>query len=713
MNRKQKKNTVATEPFSASLPLVSEKNIFVKWQLAIVFAFACLLYVQTISYDYALDDAIVILNNKFTQKGFGGVKDLMTKDTFHGFFGENKKLVSGGRYRPLSLVTFAAEISIFGKHPGLSHAINVLLYACTGLLLLLLLYKFFPPQNGLFSFLGIPFVATILFMAHPLHTEVVANIKGRDEIMCLLLSICSMWLIWKHSEKKNYFLYALALLSFMLACLSKENAITFLAVIPLSFWFFSSKKIKEIFILSIPFVVVAGIFWFLRGHFTGSGTDMEVTEILNNPFYGASVSQKFATIIFTFGKYLLLLVFPHPLTHDYYFNQIPIKSWSDFRVIFALLINVALLVFAMLRLQKKDVLSFSILFYFATFSVVSNVLFPIGVTMSERFVYVSSLGFCIAFAHLLQKAIKDWNQLQNNMVALSIVGVLVLGFSIKTIARNPAWQDNMTLFKTDIKNSPNSAKLNNSLGGQLVEKSDLEKDTTKRFTMLREGMGYLNHAVQIYPNYSIAWMLMGNGYYRDHQQYDKAILCYKNSLASNSQNRDAALNLAITYNAKGALREAVKAYYYYEGIVGNLSPEQYLNVEDIYKRMGEADSALLVLKKIESIKPDFPGLNREYGTIMGQFKNDVNEAIRYLNLAVQDNPKDATAWENLGVAYAISSNYSKAIQALEQALQLTPNNFNIYRNIANCYTQLGQHAKAQEMMSRGALMEAGVQRTQN
>ena len=94
-------------------------------------------YLNTLSFEHALDDDIVIVNNIFTEKGIKGIPDLLTKDSFHGFFKKKKNLVSGGRYRPLSLITFALENELFGKektngsfehNARIGHAINILLY---------------------------------------------------------------------------------------------------------------------------------------------------------------------------------------------------------------------------------------------------------------------------------------------------------------------------------------------------------------------------------------------------------------------------------------------------------------------------------------------------------------------------------------------------------------------------------------------------------
>src|SRR6185369_7431243 len=101
-----------------------------------------------------------------------------TRDTFDGYTNV-KNLVAGGRYRPLSVITFAIEIGIFGPgHPAKSHFVNIVLYG----LLVVMLFKFM--RDHLFKNNSlIPFIAALIFAIHPIHTEVVANIKSRDEIM--------------------------------------------------------------------------------------------------------------------------------------------------------------------------------------------------------------------------------------------------------------------------------------------------------------------------------------------------------------------------------------------------------------------------------------------------------------------------------------------------------------------------------------------------
>src|SRR5258708_14397470 len=190
-NKPPQNNSEAATKKTARKDL-SAKNFFSEhWrQLSIIFLLAVGLYIQSASFDYVLDDTILIVNNKFTQQGIKGIPDIFGYESFKGYFGDQKEMVEGGRYRPLSIATFAIEKTLTNGNKTISHLINILLYALTGILLYRVLLFMFPTARSGVSekkwFFTVPFVAVILFIAHPLYVEVVANVKFPDEIFALL-----------------------------------------------------------------------------------------------------------------------------------------------------------------------------------------------------------------------------------------------------------------------------------------------------------------------------------------------------------------------------------------------------------------------------------------------------------------------------------------------------------------------------------------------
>ncbi|MDD3741456.1 MAG: DUF1736 domain-containing protein, partial [Bacteroidales bacterium] len=431
----------------------------------VIFVFAFIIYANTLGHQYALDDKMTYWKNEFVQNGISGIKDILTYDSTAGMFGKDSKELEGGRYRPLSLITFALEVELFGKettdlsakapfkgHPGLSHFINIILYCFSLLILYKVLLKLFRDYKPKYWYLSIPFIATMLFAAHPLHTEAVANIKGRDEILAFLFSVAALNSIINFVDKNKKTELVNAFIFMFLGSMSKEITITFIAVIPICIYFFRKEKVSKYIISVIPLIAGALLYLIIRQIVIGDQKAIEATMLMNNPFLEATIGQRYATVVLTLLIYLKLLIFPHPLTWDYYPYHIPIVDWTDWRVILGLLLYVGLAIVAIKGLKNKSIYSFGILIFAATLSITSNIFFNIGAFMSERFVYVSLLGFCVIIAYLIsEKLNQKISHLQKyRKSATTIMIVILLAFSVKTISRNQVWENNLSLFSHDI-----------------------------------------------------------------------------------------------------------------------------------------------------------------------------------------------------------------------------------------------------------------------
>ena len=474
----------------------------------ILLALPFVLYGASIGYGYVLDDKIVLSENLFVKKGFAGIGDIFSTESFSGyeFFGNNQGAVTGGRYRPLSLATFAIEYAFVELKPGLSHFINILLYALTGLLIFRLFSLFFLKKEGISRYLGIPFLAAALFLLHPVHTEVVANIKGRDEILAVLLGLAAIYFSYRYWAKPHVIPLVLSGILFLLALFAKENAITLVPLVPLTFWFFCRSRKRELLIMTLPLLIASAVFLYARmnalGYFLTSGK--EVTSIMNNPFYGVGTGDKYATIFLTLGKYIQLLFVPHPLTHDYYPYQIPIIGWGDWRALLSLAFYLGLAYLAFRTFKQRSPLSWGILFFLATLSVTSNLFFPIGAFMNERFIYLPSLGFCILLAWLLVEKLPGWQPAWGKTAGIALLGIFALGFAIKSFTRVPDWKDHYTLNQAAARVSVNSARANSYMAYSMYLASRETSDRQKKDSLLTHAFPYVDRALKIYPTYTDA-----------------------------------------------------------------------------------------------------------------------------------------------------------------------------------------------------------------
>lgn len=699
-----KKRNVRKSPSKPS----SRKEKF-NWQVAVLFIIPFILYANTLQHQYALDDAIVITENNFTKQGFSGIGDILQNETFVGFFGIQKDLVAGARYRPLSLVTFAIEYEFFGLNPVVSHFINILLYTLTGLVLYFFLKLFIANVPGGKRYIHlIPFLATLIFIVHPIHTEAVANIKGRDEILCMLLSSMALFAFVKFMLIRKPSFFIIGCLSFFLALLTKENAYTFVFIIPLAAYFVLDNKrgIGTVF-LSVLLIAILG--FIIRSQVIGSLSTGGSNDLMNNPFAGASFSGHYATVMFTLGKYLQLMVFPHPLTHDYYPYHISLVNWGNFLVLTSIAAYLLMFYFGIKGLIKRSIPGFALIFYLITFSIVSNIVFPVGTFMGERLLFMPSFGIVLLFSWILVKipvwlkrkevlpsrSIQSFSSyfMASNPLGLIVLIIIILGFSYKTIDRNPVWENDTSLFLTDVHISVNSAKVNNAAGGKLYDLSQIETDPVVQKQQLEQAFIYLQKALEIYPNYQASWTTLGNVYYFLHKDYQKAIEAY--SKANDTKSYQNLLNIGQRAFMNKEYSNAILCFSAYKRFLpGNI--DGYLELGQAYLENRQPDQSIAILNEALNKFPQSDILNLRLGLAYGRGKGNVQQAIPYFNRAIEINPRNVEALENLGVAYGLINQPHQSVIYFERALALSPGNAGIHQNLGNAYKQLGNMAKANE-----------------
>ncbi|TNE61955.1 MAG: hypothetical protein EP344_05540 [Bacteroidetes bacterium] len=484
----------------------------------ILMAIAFGLYAAALRFGYILDDQMVYWQNAYVQKGFAGIREIFGSDSFMGYFQkrENLMLLEGGRYRPLSLATFAMEVGIFGKdHPGLSHLINILLYGFTGILLYRILLGLFPlKENGRWYF-SVAFIGALLFVVHPLHSEAVANIKGRDEILALLFSLAALYAALKYFDTNRAMWNWSAGLFLLLGLFAKENALTFLAVIPFTVWFFTRVPAGRIAASGLPLFLAAFVFIIVRYRALGFMLDHgnAVGDLMNNPFLGMSIGEKFATIFLTLGWYLKLLVWPYPLTHDYYPYHVPKVGWGDWRALLSLAFYLGAGIWALLNIKRRQVSAYAFFYWVLTLSIVSNLFVSVGTFMNERFAYMPSVAFCLLAGWFLAQKLPEWFKEQPNrpyLLGAGLLALVVAAFGYLTVDRVPVWKDALTLNGSAVKVSPNSARSHCFYVTAIYDNVYLKtKEPTEKARWVDTMEYHINRSLEINPDYGSALVMKG------------------------------------------------------------------------------------------------------------------------------------------------------------------------------------------------------------
>lgn len=667
----KKENPIKQKHGKSIYPDLQEQFPAVRYLIWVPFVFAFILYGNTLGHDFALDDLPQIVNHKYVQQGLAGISKLATQNYWAA---SNLNL---GYYRPLSHITFAIENAMHGNNPMIMHLVNILLYALTGMAVFALLSALFRKM---------PFfvlAATLFFMAHPVHTEVVANIKSRDEILSFLNGTLALLMVFNDSKSKSRTSLVLALVFYFLALLSKETAMTTLAIVPFMLFFFTPKKGGYIAAVTLAFVGVSLGFLLLKYNLIGTLSGNPPVDINNYPY--RDLALRIPTTLYIFGFYLFRLALPFRLLYDYSYNQVPEVGWGNPVVWLMIVILAVMLAIAIKNLKRRNIVSFAIIYFGISMSVGLAFVLTRGGIMAERFLYAPVLGFSIVVTYFLFKLLPrekttgyvlyDFKPAASKAF-LGIITVLLLFYSIRTIARNPVWKDNYTLFSTDIRYGGNSAQLRKHFGSELVNQAVAATDKAVKDSLMKLGVAELQKSVEINPRFGEAYFKLGYAFYQT-REYDTSIEYYKKA----NSNSMTVANLALAYYMKGDYAEALKL----------LKQALQMDPENPTARNNMSLVQNAFNKKLETMKSSQSDNADHYFDLGNLFVEQQNfaDALVQFQKSVELRPEYVGAMINVGNCYYMLQDYDKAIATFQKVLTLSPNNQIANRNLSHLYGLVG------------------------
>ena len=402
-------------------------------------------------------------------------------------------------YRPLCTLTFKLNHITTGSNPYYFHLVNVVLHAIVTYLFVIWARKV------LHSRLGVAF-ASLLFSLHPIHTEAVAGIVGRADMLAaafFLLALISyhnhmqargkgkllcsggggsdrngnvMMLTTKSMKATNVkgqqrpSYLASTVICAALAMLSKEQGVTVLGVCFIidlltgrgqhQKW---RMKARSLFSLAASTVVLLVI----RGRLMGYSAPKFAKA--DNPASGSdSLLTRTLTYFYLPAFNFWLLVCPSKLAFDWSMDAVPlISSVFDQRNLVTLIFYSVLAIggLAILRSNRNSGTSKKILLWSGSIMALSflpatNLLFYVGFVVAERILYVPSIGFCLLTGYAAARLSRRLATSRKMTVICGLAfAILSLSFAIKTFSRNNDWKDEESLYRSGLAINPAKGKM--------------------------------------------------------------------------------------------------------------------------------------------------------------------------------------------------------------------------------------------------------------
>ncbi len=506
---KKKKNSMVQAATSENKQLgdqpITKVNLFKNKGILAFFVFivSFAIYANSIFNDYALDDVMVYTGNKLVQSGIDGIQELWSKDFLYGYRGFQSLDLAGSRWRPLSLISFALDVELWGNNPHWSHFVNVLLFSICCVLLFYFLSTFIFPNKQ-----QPVFYAVLLFAALPIHTEVVANIKSRDELLCFLFLFLGLIAIFKWDKLKGTVYFSICI---FLSLLAKENAVPMLAGLPLLLYYFKQQSTKKTVIDTTILLLVIIIYLLLRIQIIPMGKLEASKEILNNPFMYANVGQAFATKVFLAIYSLIILIIPFKLSHDYSFQHFEYLNLNSIQFILCLVCLIGMSIWSFVKIKSKNLFAFSWFIFFILYSISTNFVIEIGTPLAERLLFLPSIAICFVIISLLTKAKEINLRKPFHITILMVFGI----YAFLTIQRNMDWKNDDTLSLADYPKCPKSIRLANRVVTAYINMSaDTNISAMMKHELLVKSIAICKKALAVHPDYNDMLSNIGVAYSR-------------------------------------------------------------------------------------------------------------------------------------------------------------------------------------------------------
>jgi len=401
-----------------------------------------LVYGNTLMNQFAMDDELYILRNP-----------QVTDPSLHRLFSPNPV---SAVFRPVAFATLALNWAIGGAEPFGYHLLNLLLHAGATWLLYILLQELlgdFPEGKT------VAFAAALLYAVHPIHTEAVAWVVGRAELLAAGFLFAG-WIL--HLRDRT----VASLACFALAVLSKESAVAFFPLVLLGDYVIGKWKPRTHYAMAAGLTLLyLGFLWKVEG---GRFGPAEISTF-DNPLANLPAGWRILNASRVTWKYVALQIYPAVLSCDYSFNQIPV--YRDWRHTLPAAVAAAAVggawIWALRRRQAGWALAGGL--YFAGFAATANILVPTGTIMGERLAYLPSAGFCLLLALGW-----EWLRQRKEILAWGLLAAIVLALSVRTVVRNRDWKDTYALYSSAVRAVPNDAKMHSNLAGQYFARNQLD-----------------------------------------------------------------------------------------------------------------------------------------------------------------------------------------------------------------------------------------------
>lgn len=690
------------------VPLPKLAPVQAKVTVALV---ALLCFINSYDGEFVFDDSEAIVNNK-DLKPTTPLSNIWRND----FWGSNLSSNSSHKsYRPLTVLTFRLNYLLAGGlHPVGFHMLNIILHAVISALMIdvfaVLIGGLSYDEKG--SILNhapkTSLLAALLFAAHPVHTESVAGIVGRADLLCALFFQLSFLTYCKAfnrgSDRDDRFSVQWVVVSLLLcaaAMLCKEQGITVLGVnaafdvlliCNVNVYELSQKlllrknsfDVSEMLQTGLPtrlaLMGLGGLsMLYARWRIMGTGPPA-FTEVDNPASFAENIFLRIVNYNYYYSLNAWLLLCPWWLCFDWSMGCVPlIKSATDWRMVWLLLLWCVLIGLINQALcsqdsQRRRTLTLGLVLLVVPFLPACNVFFRVGFVIAERVLYLSSAGYCLLLAYSLGLCCYRWTKYRK-LLCGSLLALLSV-YIARCALRSHQWRSEQSLFTSALPVCPLNAKVHYNVGKNLADRGNATA-----------AVRYYREAVRLHPTYVHAMNNLGN-ILKERNELTEAEQLLAKAVSIQPDFAAAWMNLGIVQNSLQKFEDAEKSYW--NAIrFRKKYPDCYYNLGRLYADQNRHVDALNAWRNATVLKPDH-SLAWNNMVILLDNTGNLGQAEMIGREALRIIPNDHTIMFSLANVLGKLQKYKESEGFFLQALRINPNSASCHGNLAVLYHRWGK-----------------------
>ena len=632
--------------------------------LAVIFFISFGIYFNSLQGDFIWDDKDLILEHTDYLGDWRNLFSVFTEP----FFGK------AAIYRPLLIISFIIDYQLWGSNSFGFHYTNVLLHTVNAFMVYLLAFFLF--KHRAFSLFS-----GLLFATHPIQTEAVAWISGRNDVIMTFFSLLTIlfYIRWqKLTGVKRVVTFISFLIGYGCILLSKESGIIVLLLIIMVDYFFKLTprdwEAKRKAYLSV--LLVSFLFIYIRMNILG-GLGVPIS-----PMQGGFAHLLLGAFT-TYAYYFKIFFFPihqtaNPFIPSLYFLKDPLVISSLFFIIVLMLITVTCW-------RRFREVSFIIIWIFVTLLPVSG-FFLLTIPALEHRLYLGSVGFSIMMPLLLYRlsyAKINYGFFKNGKAVIFLLLIcIIITYSSKTVVRNNVWKDESYFWLKTVQDTPISVIAHNNLG--LVYFNEGHYD--QAFEEFEQALSLNPYAANVYANLGVLYVAQG--------LYQKAISVYEKAVMLKPKKAKFYNNLGnLYYRMLKESNPSTQAHS--KGVIIGL-----LTVDEVQKLY---QMSFNNYKKALQLNTNDAEIHNNLGDLY-YLEQSYQSALEEYTHAVKLNPYYAEAYNNLGLVYLKENNHADAQKAFSKAMELDPGLAEAYNNLGLSYFYKGFYHKALEKFNRAVTL---------